>query len=43
VVLILVVVAVFVAIPAFALSGTAGLTSFFAGVFSVVAGVIIFL
>jgi uncharacterized RDD family membrane protein YckC len=43
VVIILVVVAVAVAIPAFALSGTAGLVSLFAGVFSIAAGVIIFL
>lgn len=40
---ILVVVAVAVAIPSFALSGSAGMTSFFAGAFSVVAGVILFL
>ena len=43
VVVILVVAAVFVAIPTFVLSGTAGLTSLFAGVFSVLAGVILFL
>ncbi len=40
---ILVVVAVAVAIPSFALSGSAGVTSFFAGAFAVVAGVILFL
>jgi uncharacterized RDD family membrane protein YckC len=40
---ILVVVAVFVAIPTFVFSGTAGLTSLFAGVFSVLAGVVLFL
>ena len=43
VVVILVVVAVFVAIPTFVLSGTAGVTSFFAGVFAIGAGVILFL
>jgi len=40
---ILVVVAVFVAIPTIMFSGTAGLSSLFAGVFSVLAGVILFL
>ena len=40
---ILVVIAVAVAIPSFALSGTAGVTSFFAGAFAIVAGVILFL
>jgi len=39
---ILVVIAVAAAIPSFALSGTAGVTSFFAGAFAVVAGVILF-
>ena len=39
---ILVVVAIFVAIPTFVFSGTAGLTSVFAGVFSVLAGLILF-
>ena len=43
VVVIIVVVAVLVAIPSFVLSGTAGLTSFFAGAFALVAGVILFL
>lgn len=40
---IIVVVAVAVAIPSFVMSGTAGLTSFFAGTFSIVAGIILFL
>ena len=40
---ILVVIAVFTAIPTFVLSGTAGLTSIFAGFFSIVSGVILFL
>ena len=40
---ILVVAAVFVAIPTFVFSGTAGLTSVFAGVFSILAGIILFL
>jgi uncharacterized RDD family membrane protein YckC len=40
---ILVVIAVAIAIPSFALSGAAGVTSFFAGTFSIVAGVILFL
>jgi uncharacterized RDD family membrane protein YckC len=43
VVVILVVVAVFTAIPAFVLSGAAGLTSIFAGFFSIVSGIILFL
>jgi uncharacterized RDD family membrane protein YckC len=43
VVIILVVVAVAVAVPAFVLSGTAGVVSLFVGVFSIAAGVIIFL
>jgi uncharacterized RDD family membrane protein YckC len=42
VVIILALVAVFVAIPAFVLSGTAGVVFFFVGVFSIAAGVIIF-
>jgi uncharacterized RDD family membrane protein YckC len=40
---ILVVVAVAIAIPSFAISGGAGMGAFFAGTFSVVAGVILFL
>ena len=43
VILILAVIAVATVIPAFALSGTAGVVSFFAGVFAIAAGVIIFL
>ncbi len=43
VVVVLVVVAVAVAIPKFVLSGSAGVTALFAGVFSVVAGIIVFL
>ncbi|HUI00722.1 MAG TPA: RDD family protein [Nitrososphaerales archaeon] len=43
VVVVLAVAAVFVAIPTFVFSGTAGLTSLFAGVFPVLAGVILFL
>jgi uncharacterized RDD family membrane protein YckC len=43
VIIILAVVAVVSVIPAFVLSGTAGVVSFFVGVFSIAAGVIIFL
>jgi uncharacterized RDD family membrane protein YckC len=43
VVIILAVVAVAVAIPAFAMSGTAGVVALFVGVFSITAGVIVFL
>ena len=43
VVVVLVAVAVALAIPRFLLSGTAGVTSLFAGAFSIAAGVIVFL
>jgi uncharacterized RDD family membrane protein YckC len=43
VVIILAVVAVVTVIPAFVLSGTAGVVSFFVGVFSIAAGIIVFL
>jgi uncharacterized RDD family membrane protein YckC len=41
--IILAVIAIVVAIPAFALSGTAGLVSFFVGYFAIASGVIVFL
>jgi uncharacterized RDD family membrane protein YckC len=41
--IVLVVVAVAIAIPTFVFSGTAGVVSLFAGVFSIAAGVILFL
>ena len=43
VVIILAVIAVATVIPAFALSGTAGVFSFFVGVFAIAAGVVVFL
>jgi len=42
IIIILAVIAVFAVIPAFVLSGTAGVVSFFVGVFSIAAGVIVF-
>jgi len=43
VVVVLAVVAVVIAIPTFALSGAGGMVAIFAGIFSVVAGVVVFL